>query len=73
MAATPSELVEKHVAAAMRDASAAGIEADAIGRTLIDQAVALMQGSRSAAEIAQELRFIADNIGDEEEYAFMRP
>ena len=72
-ASSPSEIVAKHVEAAMREASAAGIDTDAVGRTLLDQAVAILQRGHSADEVAQELRFIADNLGDEEEYAFMRP
>lgn len=42
-------------------------------RALLSEAVELNRLQRDAADLAQELEFLADNLDPERDYAFMRP
>lgn len=42
-------------------------------RALLSAAVELNRLEREAADLAQELHFLADNLDPERDYAFMRP
>lgn len=42
-------------------------------RALLAAVVERNKGLRDAAELAHELQFLADNLDDERDYAFMRP
>jgi len=42
-------------------------------RALLSAVVERSRASRSAADLAAELQFLADNLDDEREYSFMRP
>lgn len=71
--ASPTEIVRRHVEAALAEAAAAGIAADQIGRSMLDVAAEVLGRDRSPQEVAEEMMFIARNIGDEEDHSFMRP
>ena len=42
-------------------------------RALLSSVVEASKAHRSAADLAAELTFLADNLDDDREYAFMRP
>ena len=42
-------------------------------RALLSAVVERSRAGRSAADLAAELQFIADNLDDERDYSFMRP
>ena len=42
-------------------------------RALLAEVVEQSRGLRDPEELAQELQFLADNLDDERDYAFMRP
>lgn len=42
-------------------------------RALLSAAVELNRLEREAADLAQELQFLSDNLDPERDYAFMRP
>jgi len=42
-------------------------------RALLGAVVERSRNERSAADLAAELQFIADNLDDERDYSFMRP
>ena len=67
------DLVRKHMTALLSEAEAAKIPGDVIGRTVLNEVIALYCKTRSIDDIASELTFLADNLDPDEEYAFMRP
>ena len=42
-------------------------------RALLSAVVERSRAGRSAADLAAELQFLADNLDDERDYSFMRP
>lgn len=42
-------------------------------RALLSQVVEQSKECRSAGDLAQELQFLAENLDDDRDYAFMRP
>lgn len=68
-----TEIVRAHVVQAVAEAKAAGAPADVIGRSLLDAAVEVMLSAREPADVITELEFVARNVGDDEDYSFMRP
>ncbi|MDF3193931.1 hypothetical protein [Pseudomonas sp. 1928-m] len=42
-------------------------------RALLSAVVERSRAARSAADLAAELQFLADNLDDERDYSFMRP
>jgi hypothetical protein len=42
-------------------------------RALLSAVVELSRAGRSAADLAAELQFLAENLDDERDYSFMRP
>lgn len=42
-------------------------------RAMLSEAVELNRMEREAADLAQELQFLAENLDPERDYAFMRP
>jgi len=70
---TPSEFARAELASMLAKAAAANVDAPAAIRALLDCAAAAL-AERSGVEDAQnELAFIARNLGDDEDYSFMRP
>ena len=68
-----AKLVQEHVDALLEQARERGVGEDAVARALIDRAVAIYKATRSSADIAAELVFIAEHLEDDETYPFMRP
>jgi pilus assembly protein TadC len=70
---TARQLVETHYASLLAAAAASGVEAELIGRLLLDEIIRTWRESRKVADIASELEFVRDNLDPDAEYAFMRP
>ncbi len=70
---TPREIVQSHLRAMFAQAAEAGVPAELVGRALLDAAAEILVRECGAAQAAQELTFVAGNLGDDEDYAFMRP
>src|SRR3546814_20929110 len=68
---SPTEIVRRHVEAALSEGATAGIAADQIGRTLLDVAAEVLGRDRSPQEVEDEMMFIARNIADADDKAFM--
>jgi hypothetical protein len=51
----------------------AGLALDQIGRALLDQAIELLLKEQTPEAVASELEFVARNLADDEDNAFMRP
>ena len=54
-------------------AQAAGYERQLYLRALLGVLVEQSKSGRSAADLAQELQYLADNLDDDRDYGFMRP
>lgn len=50
-----------------------GLAPEMVLRALLSAVVEGNRVSRSAADLAAELQFLADNLDDERDYSFMRP
>ena len=57
----------------LRAAQAQGFQPELIMRTLLAEIVQQNKALRDVRELAHELQFLADNLDDERDYAFMRP
>lgn len=67
------DIVRKHVGEAMKEATAADIPSDVVGRAFLACSVEIFKLTRSDADIAAELNFKADNVDESEPFGFMRP
>ena len=65
-------LAGRHFAALVTEARVSEASLEILGRALIDEVVRVWSETRSPEDIASELRFIADNVG-ETDFEFMRP
>ena len=61
------------VKTALEEVNTVSLSEDALARAFITEAIAIYRKTRPAADIANELEFISENLGDDEEYTFMRP
>ncbi|MFV9684101.1 hypothetical protein ACNFD4_15620 [Pseudomonas sp. NY15367] len=57
----------------LHDAEAQGYEPVMALRALLSEVVQQSKALRDAQELAHELQFLADNLDDDRDYAFMRP
>ena len=57
----------------LRDGEALGFERLMVLRALLAEIVQQNKALRDAQELASELQFLADNLDDDRDYAFMRP
>lgn len=57
----------------LRDGEAQGFERLMVLRALLAEIVQQNKALRDAQELAGELQFLADNLDDDRDYAFMRP
>jgi hypothetical protein len=55
------------------DEDAQGFDQAMALRALLSAVIERNRAVRSAADLAAELQFIADNLDDERDYSFMRP
>jgi len=67
------EWARQQLEQSLQDATEQGIEPLLALRALLAEVVQRNKGLRSAADLAAELQFLADNLDDERDYAFMRP
>jgi hypothetical protein len=67
------DLARKHLRSMVEEAEAAGVPADVIGRAALAQLIDLWKETRSEDDIASELRFTAESLGDDTDFTFMRP
>lgn len=66
-------IAERHFRAALDEAAASGVDADALCRSLLGLVVNQYLQSRSVADVQSELRFVAENCDPDTDFAFMRP
>lgn len=71
--ASISSIVKKHVDAAVAEAGETGYSAEDTARSMLSFVMAIYRENREIPEIAEELRYIIDNLDPDEQYAFMRP
>ncbi|MAB23561.1 hypothetical protein ACS8E9_00950 [Pseudomonas neustonica] len=67
------KIAKEVMAQAIEQAAAAGYDEQALARGLMTEVINVYKRGRSHADIASELAFLADNLNDDEDYAFMRP
>ena len=67
------QLVARHVAAALREATDRQIADDVVARCLLSEAIRLFKRGRSNDDIAAELTAAADNLDEDTPLVFMRP
>jgi hypothetical protein len=68
-----TELVARHVNAALQEASIHSIASDVVARCLLSEAIRIFRQQRSIEDIAAELTAAADNLDEDEPLAFIRP
>lgn len=57
----------------MQGVEAQGFDQAMALRALLSAVIERNRAARSAADLAAELQFLADNLDDERDYSFMRP
>ena len=68
-----SQLVSRHVEAALAEAAGRSIRPDVVARCLLSEAIRLFQRERPNSDIAAELIAAADNLDEDSPLVFMRP
>lgn len=58
---------------ALNQAREAGYGDQEMARALMAQVLAVYRRERTPADIAHELSFLAENLDEDQDYAFMRP
>lgn len=67
------KIAQQVMADAIEKAAAAGYDEQALARALMSEVIAVYKKGRTQQDIASELSFLANNLDDDEDYAFMRP
>ncbi|WP_248798761.1 hypothetical protein [Pseudomonas sp. MWU13-2105] len=67
------EWARQQVQASLEDAQVEGFEPGLGLRALLSAVVQQSKALRSAEDLADELQFLAENLDDDQDYAFMRP
>jgi len=67
------ELAQRHFAAAIAEAEAAGLGSDSVCRSLLGLVVSRYLAARGVEDVQAELRFVADNGDPATDFMFMRP
>lgn len=70
---TPSEFARAEIARIMEAAKAENVDGPAALRSLLDAAAAALAELSGVEDAQNELTFIAQNMGDDEDHVFMRP
>lgn len=68
-----SDIARKHFAAAIKEGTDAGYDADSLARYMLSEVVASYLRTRSVKDVRSELSFIADNCDPDSDFPFMRP
>lgn len=71
--ASLSDIVSKHLDAAVAEAGAVGYPPEDVARTMLAFVVKIYRETKPIDEIATELRGVIDNLDPDDEYTFMRP
>lgn len=71
--ASISTIVKKHVEAAVAEAGETGYSREEVARSMMSFVMQIYRENRPVEDIAEELRYIIDNLDPDEQYAFMRP
>lgn len=58
---------------ALEQAAEAGYDEQEMARALMTEVITVYKRKRSQADIAHELGFLAENLDEDQDYAFMRP
>jgi hypothetical protein len=66
-------IADRHFKAALEEATAEGVDADTLCRSLLGLVVSQYLQKRSVTDVQAELRFIAENCDPDTDFAFMRP
>jgi hypothetical protein len=67
------EMVARHVAAALQEASTRSISSDVVARCLLSEVIRIFRLQRPIEDIAAELTAAADNLDEDAPLAFIRP
>ena len=70
---SPHAFTQTHVQALLAEAATEHVDRESVIRALLHTAIGLLKEGRSIDDVANELRFLADNLDDDEDYTFMRP
>lgn len=70
---TPSEFARAEMSRMMETAKAENVDSPAALRSLLDAAAAALAEVSGVEDAQNELNFIAQNLGDDEDHVFMRP
>ena len=67
------EIARHHFEEAVKEATAAGHDPDALARYMLGLVVAKYLETRSVEDVRAELTFVADNCDPDTDFIFMRP
>jgi hypothetical protein len=70
---TARDIATKHMDAALAEAKKANVPAESVARVLLEKVVHVYKETRTEDDIASELTSTAENLSQDEDYAFMRP
>jgi hypothetical protein len=70
---TPSEFARAELTRIMEAAKVENVDGPAALRSLLDAAAAALADVSGVEDAQNELTFIAQNMGDDEDHVFMRP
>lgn len=64
-----AQLMQKNLAAAQTQ----GFKEQELAKALLNEVIGVYRRERSISDIAHELKFLAENLDEDADYAFMRP
>lgn len=67
------ELARRHLEALFEEAAEAQVSRDAIARALLNEILRAWVQERPWTDVADELRFTADQLEPDQDFMFMRP
>ncbi len=70
---TPSEFARAEITRIMASAKAENVDEAAALRSLLDATASALADKSGVEDAQNELTFIAQNMGDDEDHVFMRP
>lgn len=68
-----SNLVKKHLDAAVAEAGEQGHPPDIVARTMLSFVIEVYRQQRDIDDIRSELQYAMDNLDPDQDYEFMRP
>lgn len=70
---SPYSIARTHIEAAIREAEAAGVDEERLGKAMLREVLEQLRQHRSADDIRSEVAFELENLEDDQEFHFMRP